>query len=127
MPGTAQFIRSADDAVRDGDTPIEWYGEVGVYRLDPPLNGYEWVVASTIPNAPHVTSRGTVEHGVETFIYGVIPTEAILMDFKGGSEFSRLEEDARGSFLRMNDDELPGSGWGNTVEDAFAEAGYRIV
>ncbi len=70
------------------------------------LCGYIVVVASTLSDAPRVTARGgAAERGVETFLYGL------------------RKEDLQ---IDPEWDELPGSGWGKTVADAFSEAGYQL-
>ncbi|MBJ7321366.1 MAG: hypothetical protein JHC70_03375 [Rhodococcus sp.] len=100
----ARFVGSAVGVVRDGECVVEWQGEANLYHLDPPLRGFTVVVASTLASAPRVAAAGGIERGVETFLLGVV-----------------------GEDLQLDSDELPGSGWGNTLADAFAEAGYTLV
>lgn len=103
--GHARFVGSAHGVVHQGCDVVQWPGEARLYHLVPPLRGYTTVVASTLPNAVHVAARGGVERGIETFLWGV-----------------------RGEDLQVDFDiELPGSGWGNTLVDALAEAGYVPV
>ena len=64
------------------------------------------VVASTLERAPRIAASGGAEYGVETFLWGV------------------TGEDLQRGF---DADELPGSGWGNTLADALAEAGYTLA
>ncbi len=100
----ARLVGSAVGMVHDGEHVVEWQGEANLYHLDPPLRGFTVVVASTLPSAPRVAAAGGIERGVETFLLGVV-----------------------GEDLQLDSDELPGSGWGNTLVDAFAEAGYTLV
>jgi hypothetical protein len=102
----ARFIGSAEGVVHEGNQVIEWFGDANLYQLDPPLRGYTVVVASTMPDAPRLSAAGRTERGVETFLWGVL-----------GEDLQR-DPDA---------EELPGSGWGNTLADAFDEAGYTLV
>lgn len=104
--GSARFVGPAAGLVHDGRQVVEWFGEAGLYVLDPPLHGYRTIVASTLDHAPRIAARGGAEYGVETFLWGVT-----------GEDLQRGEEA----------DELPGSGWGNTLADALAEAGYALV
>jgi len=101
--GIARELGSAD-GVRDGDQPAAWTGAATLYRLEPPLNGYELVVASTVDRVPAVKSRGT-EWNIETFLFGV----------HGGDD------------MQADWEELPGSAWGATVEEAFQAAGYLAI
>lgn len=103
--GTARLVGSAaHGVVRDGVTPVAWNGHAHLYEVTPPLRGFSNVVASTLDNAPRIAARGGVQHGVETFLWAV--TDGLQLAAA---------------------DELPGSGWGNTAEEAFAQAGYSIV
>lgn len=104
--GIARMVGSAHGVVHEGDRVVTWFGQADLYHLDPPLCGYTVVVASTLPTAPPIAARGREERGVETFLFGVTG-EDLQCDRAEG--------------------ELPGSGWGNTVGDALAEAGYRLV
>jgi hypothetical protein len=104
--GSARFVGSAVGVVHDGPQVVEWLGEAGLYVLDPPLRGYRTIVASTLARAPRIAAAGGVEYGVETFLWGVTGE-----DLQRGSDA----------------DELPGSGWGNTLADALAEAGYALA
>jgi hypothetical protein len=103
--GTARLVGSAEHGVvRNGVTPVAWNGHAHLYELTPPLRGFSTVVASTLDDAPRIAAGGGVQRGVETFLLAV--TDGLQL---------------------ADADELPGSGWGNTAEAAFAEAGYRIV
>ena len=104
--GSARFVGSAAGVVHDGQQVVEWFGDAGLYVLDPPLRGYRTVVASTLERAPRIAASGGAEYGVETFLWGV------------------TGEDLQRGF---DADELPGSGWGNTLADALAEAGYTLA
>lgn len=104
--GSARFVGPAAGVVHDGQQVVEWFGDAGLYVLDPPLRGYRTVVASTLERAPRIAASGGAEYGVETFLWGVT-----------GEDFQR----------GFDADELPGSGWGNTLADALAEAGYTLA
>lgn len=104
--GSARFIGPAAGVVYDGQQVVEWIGDAGLYVLDPPLRGYHAVVAFTLAHAPRIATRGGAEYGVETYLWGV------------------TGEDRRRD---LDGDELPGSGWGNTLAAAFAEAGYALA
>lgn len=103
---SARLVGSAAGVVHDGAQVVEWFGEADLYVLDPPLRGYRTIVASTLAHAPRVAASGGAEYGVETFLWGVT-----------GEDLQR----------GWDADELPGSGWGNTVVDALADAGYALV
>lgn len=103
--GTATPLGDAHGKVTDVQGFVDWLGDAVLYAMEPPLCGFPRVVASTMPDAPRVRFSGGVEYGVETFLYGVSNDNIIAEDRE----------------------ELPGSGWGNTAQQALAEAGYRIV
>lgn len=99
--GTARLVGKVEGTLYlGGDKPLEFHGAADLYFVQPPLRGHSLVVASTVPDAVHLGVDGP-QTGVETFLFGVI-----------------------GDGSALHEDELPGSGWGNTVDDAFAEAGY---
>lgn len=98
----ARLLGSAQHVVHDGDRAVDWTGKAELYQLDPPLNGFDVVVASTVDHVPAVKSRGT-EWGIETYLFGV-----------------------RGDDLQVDWDELPGSAWGADARAAFGNAGYRL-
>jgi hypothetical protein len=102
--GTARYVGSGHDVVHEGARVVKWFGDAALYHVDPPLAGYTVVVASRLERAPRIAANGRPEFGVETFLFGV------------------TDED-----LQRSEDELPGSGWGNDVADAFAEAGYTVL
>ncbi|SUA31663.1 Uncharacterised protein [Mycolicibacterium fortuitum] len=104
--GIARLAGSAVGVVHEGDSIVTWFGQADLYVLDPPLRGYTVVVASTLPNAPRVSARGGQERGVETFLLGVTGEDMQCDPYQ---------------------EELPGSGWGNTASEALAEAGYQLV
>jgi hypothetical protein len=97
--GLARYLGPAT-GVRDGDRLVDWTGTAVLYQLEPPLNGYGTVVASTVDRVPAVKSRGT-QWNVETFLFGV------------------------GEDSQVDWDELPGSAWGATSVEALHGAGYR--
>jgi len=100
-PGTASLVGKVEGTLYlGGQTPMEFHGEANLYFVQPPLRGHSLVVASTVASAVHLGVAGR-ELGVETFLFGVI-----------------------GDGSALHEDELPGSGWGNSVDDAFAQAGY---
>lgn len=104
--GSARFVGPAAGVVHDGHRVVEWFGDAGLYVLDPPLRGYGTVVASALDRAPRIAATGGPEYGVETFLWGVT-----------GGDLHR----------GFDAEELPGSGWGNTLADALAEAGYTLI
>jgi hypothetical protein len=100
LAGIARYLGPAQGFAHDDGSPVTWMGTAHVYQLDPPLQGYERVVASTVDHVPAVKTHGT-EWNIETFLFGV-----------------RDES-------RVDWEELPGSGWGATAEQALHNAGYQ--
>ncbi len=101
--GIARLVGSARGLAHDGDRVVDWTGNADLYELDPPLNGHALAVASTVDHVPAVKARGTV-WGVETYLFGVTGTD-----------------------LQVDWEELPGSAWGATAEEALAGAGYQMA
>jgi len=98
--GIARYLGPAERFLDENGSPLAWNGVASPYQLDPPLNGYGQVIASTVDHVPAVKSRGT-EWGIETFLFGV------------------------GEDSRVDGQELPGSAWGATAQQALHSAGYH--
>lgn len=105
--GVAQLLGPAEDRVHNKtDNSVRaWYGQADLYRLTPPLRGYDTVVISTINDAVHIEANGAPSYGVETLIWGL-----------------------EGNDLLFDGAEDIGGGWGTaTAAEALAEAGYQIT
>lgn len=100
--GTARSLGDAHGQVTNEQGFVDWIGEAVLYELDPPLHGFQKVVASTVHDAPRFASSGA-QYGVETMLFGVTEDNV------------------------QTGEELPYGGWGDTADQALAEAGYRIV
>ena len=100
--GPAKSLGDAHGKVTDEQGFVDWIGDATLYEVHPPLNGFPKVVASTVQDAPRFSTTGA-QYGVETLLFGVSSDNI------------------------QSDEELPYGGWGDTAEQALAEAGYRIV
>jgi len=98
--GIARYLGPAEGFLDENGSPLAWNGVASLYQLDPPLNGYGQVIASTVDHVAAVKSCGT-EWGIETFLFGV------------------------GEDSRVDGQELPGSAWGATAQQALHSAGYH--
>jgi hypothetical protein len=100
LAGIARYLGPAEGFAHDDGSPVTWMGKADLYQVTPALNGYRQVVASTVDRVPAVKTRGT-EWNIETFLFGVRDQS------------------------RVDWDELPGSAWGATAQQALHDAGYQ--